>query len=255
MTYPLLSIQHLRITFGAFCAVKNISFQIGKGEILGLVGESGCGKSSIAESILFPKHGVVEGEINFQGVNLLHKSHREMQLIRGKKIGMIFQDPLTSLNPTIPIGKQIQEILHQHEGLTWQQEQHRVLELLYQVGIADPEVRLQQFPYQFSGGMRQRIMIAIAMACNPELIIADEPTTALDVTIQAQILTLLKHLCRQKGAGMLFITHDLGVVAGLCDRVAVMQAGQLIEEGPVDQIFYQPQHPYTQHLIHLQKDL
>jgi ABC-type dipeptide/oligopeptide/nickel transport system ATPase component len=253
----LLKINHLKITFktsiGSFCAVKNINLHINQGEILGLVGESGCGKSATAEAILFPKRQRIEGEIWFKGENLLVKSEKEMQFIRGKKISMIFQDPLTSLNPRISIGKQIQEMIHQHENLNRKQEVARVLELLNLVGIPDPKLRINHYPYQFSGGMRQRIMIAIAIACNPELIIADEPTTSLDVTFQAQILFLLKNLCRQGGMSMLFITHDFGVIAGTCDRVAVIKAGEIIETGTTDQIFYHPQHPYTNDLLNLAK--
>jgi oligopeptide transport system ATP-binding protein len=257
MTFPLLSIKNLAISFprseGNFCAAKNINLSLEKGEILGLVGQSGCGKSTIAETILFSQKKIVTGEILFQGIDLLTKSNQEMQLIRGKRIGMIFQDPLTSLNPTIPIGQQIQEMIHQHERLSRREEHERILELLNLVGIADPALRITQFPFQFSGGMRQRIMIAIAMACHPELIVADEPTTSLDVTIQAQILTLLKGLCRQNGSSLLFITHDMGVVAGICDKVAVMNAGEIVEVGSVEQIFYNPQHPYTKLLISLAK--
>lgn len=256
MSHPLLSIKNLTISFKGktpFCAVNNVNLILEKGEILGLVGESGCGKSTMAETILFPHKKIIHGEIFFHGDDLLKKSSLEMQCIRGKKIGMIFQDPQTSLNPTISIGNQILEIIHQHERLLKHKQKERVLELLNLVGIADPEQRLFQYPHQFSGGMRQRIMIAIAMACHPELLIADEPTTALDVTIQAQILVLLKNLCHQNGSGMLFITHDLGVVAGMCDKVAIMKGGEIVEFGSVEDIFYRPQHPYTKLLISLAK--
>lgn len=249
----LLCIENLEIMFNkgpsAVKAVDRISFELEQGEILGIVGESGSGKSALAESIMFSDKGKIEGAIFFRGENLLAKSANEMQSIRGKCIGMIFQDPLTSLNPTMTIGNQIAEILIQHEGMNKKTSSAKVLELLKLVGIPDSQMRMGQYPYQLSGGMRQRVMIAIAMACSPELIIADEPTTGLDVTIQAQVIALLKDLCKKQNAGMLFISHDMGVVAGLCDRVVVMKEGRIVEIGTVDEVFYHPEHPYTQFLL------
>ena len=248
----LLDIKNLNVTFphhrGAVKAVCGVSLHVGKGEIVGIVGESGCGKSVTVQSIILPA-GTVEGEIWFEKENLLTKSNSEMQAVRGKKIGMIFQDPMTSLNPIMRVGHQISETLQRHEKLSKAQAQSRSIELMQMVGIAEPDIRYLQYPYEFSGGMRQRVMIAIAMACHPSLIIADEPTTSLDVTIQAQILDLLKGLCRNTGTSLLFITHDFGVVAGLCDRVIVMKAGRIVESGLIDQIFYAPKHPYTKELL------
>jgi oligopeptide transport system ATP-binding protein len=256
----LLEIQNLRIHFntyrGTIEAVRGIYFRINKGEIVGLVGESGCGKSVTAHSILqlLPKEGeIVSGQILLEGENLLTKTQKEMEKIRGRKIGMIFQDPMASLNPTMPVGQQIMEGLLRHELISKKDAYEKSLQLLIKVGIGDASYRMKQYPYEFSGGMRQRVLIAIAIACQPLLIIADEPTTALDVTIQAQILELLREI--QQQTGILFITHDLGVVANLCDRVLVMYGGQIVEAGLVDQVFKSPQHPYTQALLKAKESL
>jgi oligopeptide/dipeptide ABC transporter ATP-binding protein len=224
-----------------------------RGEILAIVGESGCGKSvsSLAIMRLLPKRTskVTKGEILFGGRNLLKLSDGEMRRIRGREIGMIFQEPMTSLNPVLTIGDQIMEPLFIHMEMSKTRARERAIELLNLVGITDPERRLEQYPHQMSGGMRQRIMIAIALACEPKLLIADEPTTALDVTIQAQILDLMRDLQRTEGAAILLITHDLGVVAGMCHRVNVMYAGKFVEEARVDELFAQPRHPYTMGLL------
>jgi oligopeptide transport system ATP-binding protein len=253
----LLAIRNLSISFrtylGVVHAVRKVSFNIKKGETVAIVGESGCGKSVTAAAImgLIPRPpGVIEeGEIWFAGENLLTKSAKEMEKIRGVEIGMIFQDPMTSLNPTMRIGKQITEGLIKHQRLSSKQAYQRAVEMLSLVGISDPEARMGQYPHAFSGGMRQRAMIAIALACNPTLLIADEPTTALDVTIQAQILELMKHIQMTKGTSIILITHDLGVVAGMCDRVLVMYGGEIVEAGCVDDIYSCPSHPYTQGLL------
>lgn len=249
MSTPLLSVRDLCISFSKEEVVKGVSFEIYSGETVGLVGESGCGKSVTAQSILLPGRHILRGEICFQGDDLLKKSGRELQAIRGKKIGMIFQDPLSSLNPLMTVGHQLTEGLRLHMGLSKSQARDKALEWLGLVGIAEASWRYNQYPFELSGGMRQRIMIAMAMACDPLLLIADEPTTALDVTVQAQILDLLKKLKERQKLSLLFITHDLGLVAGLCDRVLVMQAGKVVEEGPVDKIFYQPEHVYTRLLL------
>ena len=234
-------------------AVRGVSFHIDKGETVGLVGESGCGKSITAQTILrlipSPPSKIIRGTILFNDIDLVHRSDREMEKIRGNHISMIFQDPMTSLNPTMKIGNQIMEGLIRHQHLTKKEARSRTLEMLSLVGISHPEQRIDQYPFEFSGGMRQRVMIAMALVCRPELLIADEPTTALDVTIQAQILALLKKVKQEQGSSILLITHDLGIVAGMCDRVLVMYAGQIVESGTVDQIFYHPQHPYTQALL------
>lgn len=249
---PLLKIKNLRISFDNRQVVHGIDLTINKGEIIGLVGESGCGKSATAQAImrLLPSMNV-QGEIEFQNSNLLAKTEKEMTHIRGKNMGMIFQEPMTALNPTMKIGSQISECLLRHAQMTHKQAKQTTIDLLHLVGVADPQKRIDQYPYEFSGGMRQRIMIAIAIACNPDLIIADEPTTALDVTIQAQILELLKDLRKNKGTSILLITHDLGVVAAMCDRVAVMHEGHIVEEASVEQLFYKPKHPYTQTLLRM----
>lgn len=250
---PLLDITDLFVTFESRTqkveAVRGINLQMNKGEMVGLVGRSGCGKSVTAQSIIFPSPSIRSGHIFFEGEDLLSKKDQEMQAIRGKKIGMIFQDPLTSLNPTMRIGSQILEVILQHESYSRTQAKLKTLELMEKVGISDPAMRYNQYPFEFSGGMRQRIMIAIAMACRPALIIADEPTTALDVTVQAQILDLLKNLCQNFGTSLLLITHDLGVVAGLCHTVYVMNAGLIVEKGSVDEIFYRPLHSFTKELL------
>ena len=252
----VLEVKDLEITFDTYAgkvkAIRGVSFDLKKGETLAIVGESGSGKSVTTRSImrlLSQNANVENGEILFNGEDLIKKSEKEMQGIRGKEIAMIFQDPMTSLNPTMTIGKQISEPIRLHQKLSKDDARKRALELLNLVGLPDAERRMKQYPHQFSGGQRQRIVIAIALACNPEVLIADEPTTALDVTIQAQILDLMKELQKKIATSIIFITHDLGVVANVADRVAVMYAGKIVEIGTVDEIFYNPQHPYTWGLI------
>ena len=256
MSETILSIENLRIHFETFAgevqAIRGVNLKLEKGETLALVGESGSGKSVTAKSImkLLSNNAVVkEGTIIFKGENILEKNERDMQSIRGKKIAMIFQDPMTSLDPTMKIGKQITEVIIKHEKASKEEADKRAEELLELVGIPNAKERMKQYPHQFSGGQRQRIVIAIALACNPDVLIADEPTTALDVTIQAQILELLKELQQQFQMAIIFITHDLGVVANVADRVAVMYAGKVVEVGTVDEVFYNPQHPYTWGLL------
>lgn len=256
MSETILSIENLRIHFESFAgevqAIRGVNLKLEKGETLALVGESGSGKSVTAKSVmkLLSNNAVVkEGAIIFKGENILEKSERDMQSIRGKKIAMIFQDPMTSLDPTMKIGKQITEVIIKHEKASKEEADKRAEELLELVGIPNAKERMKQYPHQFSGGQRQRIVIAIALACNPDVLIADEPTTALDVTIQAQILELLKELQQQFQMAIIFITHDLGVVANVADRVAVMYAGKVVEVGTVDEVFYNPQHPYTWGLL------
>lgn len=254
---PILKVNNLRVSFMSrdeeFEAVRGVSFEVRKGETLGIVGESGSGKSVTARSIMrllpSPPSFMKEGEIVFLGENLADKTEQEMESIRGRDIGMIFQDPMTSLNPTIRIGKQIAESLRKHQKLSKKAAKAQAIELLKQVGIRNSEERYNQYPHEFSGGMRQRVMIAIALACRPTLLIADEPTTALDVTIQAQILNLMKHMQEQFGTSIILITHDLGVVAGMCDRVAVMKNGEIVESGTTEEIFENPKHPYTLKLL------
>ena len=256
MSETILSIENLRIHFETFAgevqAIRGVNLKLQKGETLALVGESGSGKSVTAKSImkLLSNNAVVkEGAIIFKGENILEKSERDMQSIRGKKIAMVFQDPMTSLDPTMKIGKQITEVIIKHEKASKEEANKRAEELLELVGIPNAKERMKQYPHQFSGGQRQRIVIAIALACNPDVLIADEPTTALDVTIQAQILELLKELQQQFQMAIIFITHDLGVVANVADRVAVMYAGKVVEVGTADEVFYNPQHPYTWGLL------
>ena len=256
MSETILSIENLRIHFETFAgevqAIRGVNLKLEKGETLALVGESGSGKSVTAKSImkLLSNNAVVkEGTIIFKGENILEKSERDMQSIRGKKIAMIFQDPMTSLDPTMKIGKQITEVIIKHEKASKEEADKRAEELLELVGIPNAKERMKQYPHQFSGGQRQRIVIAIALACNPDVLIADEPTTALDVTIQAQILELLKELQQKFQMAIIFITHDLGVVANVADRVAVMYAGKVVEVGTAEEVFYNPQHPYTWGLL------
>ena len=256
MSETILSIENLRIHFETFAgevqAIRGVNLKLEKGETLALVGESGSGKSVTAKSImkLLSNNAVVkEGTIIFKGENILEKSERDMQSIRGKEIAMVFQDPMTSLDPTMKIGKQITEVIIKHEKASKEEANKRAEELLELVGIPNAKERMKQYPHQFSGGQRQRIVIAIALACNPDVLIADEPTTALDVTIQAQILELLKELQQKFQMAIIFITHDLGVVANVADRVAVMYAGKVVEVGTVDEVFYNPQHPYTWGLL------
>ena len=256
MSETILSIENLRIHFETFAgevqAIRGVNLKLQKGETLALVGESGSGKSVTAKSVmkLLSNNAIVkEGTITFKGENILEKSERDMQSIRGKKIAMVFQDPMTSLDPTMKIGKQITEVIIKHEKASKEEANKRAEELLELVGIPNAKERMKQYPHQFSGGQRQRIVIAIALACNPDVLIADEPTTALDVTIQAQILELLKELQQQFQMAIIFITHDLGVVANVADRVAVMYAGKVVEVGTAEEVFYNPQHPYTWGLL------
>ncbi|WP_295900236.1 ABC transporter ATP-binding protein [uncultured Bdellovibrio sp.] len=257
MSDLLLEVQNLKTGFktddGAFTAVDDVSFSVKKGQTLGIVGESGCGKSVTSLSVmrLIQKPGNIQsGKVLFKGKDLLQLSDDKMREIRGNEIAMIFQEPMTSLNPVYTIGDQIEEaiLLHQKD-LNKQQARERAIEMLRKVGIPAPEKRFHEYPHQLSGGMRQRVMIAMAISCNPELLIADEPTTALDVTIQAQILDLMRKLQKDFGAGMILITHDLGVVAEMCQEVAVMYAGRIVEFGTVEDIFYRPKHPYTKGLL------
>lgn len=253
----MLCVKNLKVSFqtylGQVKAVRDISFDVYPGETVAIVGESGCGKSVTAQAIMglisSPPGHISGGEILFGGEDLLKKTRKEMRHIRGKEMGMIFQDPMTSLNPTMRIGKQIMEGLRKHHSLSRQEAYVRAIEMLYLVGISNPEKRIEQYPHEFSGGMRQRAMIAIALACGPKLLFADEPTTALDVTIQAQILELMKSIQEKTRTSIVLITHDLGIVAGMCDRVIVMYGGQIVETGTVEHIYSRPFHPYTQGLL------
>jgi peptide/nickel transport system ATP-binding protein len=243
---------HFRTQDGVNRAVDGISFHVNEGETLAVVGESGCGKSVTAMSILrlVPEPPAkIAGSIRFQGKQLLKFSEREMRSIRGNDISMIFQEPMTSLNPVLTVGRQIGETLRLHQGLDRKAAEARAIEMLVLVGIPEPRRRLREYPHQLSGGMRQRVMIAMALACNPKLLIADEPTTALDVTIQAQILDLMRDLKRRVGAAIILITHDLGIVAEVAERVMVMYAGRKLEEAPVAELFRTPRHPYTRGLL------
>ena len=253
---PLLSVEDLRVEFwtqrGTVHAVNGISFDIAPGETLGIVGESGCGKSvtSLALMGILPRAGrITGGTAMFGDRDLFTLSDRELRRIRGRDIAMIFQDPMTSLNPVLTIGRQIREAIETHFDMSKADANRRVAELLDQVGIPSAEIRLKDYPHQFSGGMRQRAMIAMALACEPKILIADEPTTALDVTIQAQILDLLRKLVENRDTALILITHDLGVVAGMCDRVNVMYAGMFVETGSAEQLFNRPRHPYTLGLL------
>jgi oligopeptide transport system ATP-binding protein len=253
----LLQVRSLSTHFftpdGVVQAVDDVSFDVDYGENLGLVGESGCGKSvtalSVARLVPNPPGRIIAGEILFDGINLLKLGDDEMRKLRGKEIGFIFQDPLTSLNPTLTIGYQIAETIREHMGLSRKAAQDRVVEVLAKVGIPRPKERLNDYPFHFSGGMRQRVMIAIALSCDPKLILADEPTTALDVTIQAQILELIATLSDELHTAVLMITHDLGIAAGMCDRVNVMYAGRIVETGTVDELFEKPRMPYSWGLL------
>jgi oligopeptide/dipeptide ABC transporter ATP-binding protein len=255
LTTNVLEVKNLSIEFEIdekyYKAVSDISFDIRQGETLGLVGESGCGKSvtSLALMRLLKADTKINGTISYQGEDLLGLKEYEMRAIRGNEISMIFQEPMTSLNPVHKIGVQISESLMIHRSLSVKAARKESIELLQRVGIPRAEQIVDDYPHQLSGGMRQRVMIAIAMACNPKLLIADEPTTALDVTIQAQILDLMRNVAKENGTSILLITHDLGVVAEMCDRVAVMYAGKIVEQGLVRDIFKNPQHPYTQGLL------
>jgi oligopeptide transport system ATP-binding protein len=250
---PLLEVRNLSTQFftqdGIVRAVDDVSFYVMPGETLGVVGESGCGKSmtglSIMRLIPSPPGKIVEGEIIFNGQDILQMSDNEVRKIRGHEIAMIFQDPMTSLNPVLTINRQISEALQLHLGMNKDQARNRSIELLKMVGIPNADERIDQYPHQFSGGMRQRVMIAMALSCNPKLIIADEPTTALDVTIQAQILDLMRTLQSERDTGVIMITHSMGVVAGMADRVQVMYAGHIVEAASTEEIFGNPRHPYT----------
>jgi peptide/nickel transport system ATP-binding protein len=254
---PLLEIRNLRTEFlledGAVAAVDDVSFAIESGRILGVVGESGCGKSVTALSIMRllqePPGRIASGSALFHGTDLFSLPEPQMQRIRGGKISMIFQDPMTALNPVFTAGNQVAEVIRVHQRASRREARQRSLELFRQVGIPGPEDRVDAYPHQMSGGMRQRVMIAIALACNPELLIADEPTTALDVTVQAGILELIRRLQAERKMAVMLITHDLGVVAETCDQVLVMYAGRIVEKAPVDKLFAGPAHPYTEGLL------
>ncbi|WP_432502654.1 ABC transporter ATP-binding protein [Kineococcus arenarius] len=254
---PLLAVQDLRVRFTRrgqepVTAVDGVSFTVGAGEVVGLVGESGCGKSvtSLAVMGLLPRRGAhVSGSVRFDGTELLTLPPAQLARRRGKDLAMVFQDPMTSLNPVLTLGRQLTEVLRAHTDLTRARAKAEAVDLLGRVGIPDPRRRAGEYPHQLSGGMRQRVLIATALACSPRLIIADEPTTALDVTIQAQVLDLLTTLVRESGTAMLLITHDLGVVAGTCDRVNVLYAGRVVEQAPRRELFAAPRHRYTTGLL------
>jgi oligopeptide transport system ATP-binding protein len=256
MNNNLLNVNDLKVSFythaGEVKAVNGVSFNLGQGEVIGIVGESGSGKSVTSYSIirLIDSPGkIIGGSINFNDQNLLELNEKEMQNIRGNEISMIFQDPMTSLNPVFKIGYQLMESIIKHQGVSRSDAKKRAIEMLRLVGIPSPEKRMDQYPHEFSGGMRQRAMIAMALSCNPKLLIADEPTTALDVTIQAQILELMKELKEKINMSIILITHDLGIISDICDRVIIMYAGKVVEEAPIDDIFYRSKHPYTWGLL------
>ncbi|HEX6706307.1 MAG TPA: ABC transporter ATP-binding protein [Albitalea sp.] len=256
MTSPLLDVRHLRVEFptrrGTLVALDDISFSIAPGEILGVVGESGAGKSLTGAAIiglLDPPGRIAGGEIHFGGRRIDNLPYEEMRKVRGRSIGAIFQDPLTSLNPLYTIGQQLVETIQTHLSVSASDARRRAIRLLEETGIQAAEQRIDQYPHQFSGGMRQRVVIALALAAEPKLIVADEPTTALDVSVQAQIISLLKRLCKQHGAAAMLVTHDMGVIAETCDRVAVMYAGRIAEIGPVQDVIHAPAHPYTTGLM------
>lgn len=253
----LLEVKNLQTVFqsreGFVKAVDDVSFHVEQGETLGIVGESGCGKSVTCLSILrllpSPPAKIIGGEVYFQDQNLLTFSKRELRALRGNQIAMVFQDPMTSLNPFLTVARQLTEVLETHENLKPRESLKRSIEMLERVGFPLASERIQEYPHQFSGGMRQRVMIAMALLCRPRLLIADEPTTALDVTIQAQILDLLKNLQKELGMSLILITHNLGVVAGMCDRILVMYAGRIVEENAAEHLFKTPLHPYTRGLL------
>ena len=253
---PLLEVRDLEVAFateeGTVQAVDGVSFQLAPGEVLAVVGESGSGKSVTAMTLMGltrSPNAHFGGAAEFKGVDLVTASEDELRRVRGAEIAMIFQDPMTSLNPVMKIGDQIIEQIAEHEGVPDQQARERTIEMLDKVGIPRARERVDSYPFEFSGGMRQRVMIALAMSCNPSILIADEPTTALDVTIQAQILERMRELRDESGAAVILVTHDLGVVADIADRIAVMYAGRIVEQGTLDEIFYDPQHPYTWGLL------
>ncbi len=252
---PLLRVTNLRAHFptddGVVKAVDGASFTLGRGEVLGVVGESGSGKSVMSMALmgLVPPPSSIVGEVVFAGTSLLSASESQWRTIRGKRIAMIFQDPMTSLNPYLTVGRQLTEVIEAHERVTAAEARARSVAMLTRVGIADPERRFDSHPHELSGGMRQRVMIAMALLCNPELLIADEPTTALDVTIQAQILAVIRDLQAELGTSVILVTHDLGVVAQMATNVAVMYAGRIVEMGPTDAVFARPSHPYTRGLL------
>ena len=253
---PLLQVKNLHTSFftdaGEVKAVNGISYNLEAGKVLGIVGESGSGKSVSAYSvlrILTDTGRVTEGEVLFKGENILNYSEQQMQKFRGSRISIIFQDPMTCLNPTFSIGSQLREAIRIHTDRSKEEIQARALEMLQLVGVNEPEKRLKQYPHELSGGMRQRVMIAMALACEPDILIADEPTTALDVTIQAQILELMQDLQKKMGMAIIMITHDLGVIADMCDEIIVMYGGKVCERGTADEIFYNPRHEYTKGLI------
>ena len=252
MTAPLLEVSHLRVEFpsrrGTLLALDDISFSIAPGEVLGVVGESGAGKSLTGSAIiglLDPPGRIAGGEIRLAGQRIDNLPYEQMRAIRGRKIGAIFQDPLTSLNPLYTIGRQLIETIRTHLPLSEDRARARAITLLQETGIPAAEQRIDQYPHQFSGGMRQRVVIALALAAEPQLIVADEPTTALDVSIQAQIISLIRRLCKEHGTAVMLVTHDMGVIAETCDRVAVMYAGRIVEVGPVADVIHRPSHPYT----------
>ncbi|MBV6684715.1 MULTISPECIES: ABC transporter ATP-binding protein [Rossellomorea] len=253
----LLEVNHLEVGFktygGEVQAVRDVSFHVNKGEILAIVGESGSGKSVTVQAVMglipTPPGRIKQGEVLFDGRDLLKLSKREMQKVKGSRISMVFQDPMTSLNPTMKVGKQIEESIITHQSVKRDEAKKRAVEMIRKVGIPNPSERYEQYPHEFSGGMRQRIMIAIALACHPEILIADEPTTALDVTIQAQVLDLMKGLKDEMGTSIILITHDLGVVAETAERVAVMYGGLIVETATVEELFHRPKHPYTWGLL------
>ncbi len=256
MTTPILEVKNLRVEFptrrGTLLALDDISFDIAPGEILGVVGESGAGKSLTGAAIiglLEPPGRIAGGEIRLNGQRIDNLPYEQMRAIRGRQIGAIFQDPLTSLNPLYTIGRQLTETILTHLPVSAEEARQRAIKLLQDTGIPAAEQRIDQYPHQFSGGMRQRVVIALALAAEPKLIVADEPTTALDVSIQAQIISLLKRLCREHGASVMLVTHDMGVIAETCDRVAVLYAGRVAEIGPVGDVIHHPRHPYTQGLM------
>ena len=256
MNTPLLEVKNLRVEFptrrGTLVAVDDVSFALAAGEVLGVVGESGAGKSMTGSAIiglLEPPGRIASGQVLLEGQRIDNLPYEQMRRIRGRRIGAIFQDPLTSLNPLYTVGQQLTETIVTHLDLSAAQARTRAIELLADTGIPAPERRIDHYPHQFSGGMRQRVVIALALAANPRLVVADEPTTALDVSIQAQIISLLKKLCREHGTAVMLVTHDMGVIAETADRVAVMYAGRIAEIGPVADVIHRPQHPYTKGLM------